>query len=226
MSVASRRSASAIRVASLAQVSYSRRDEFFVHALDAIARTPRAIGVLPPAGVQVTPGLAPDEFRRIEDEFQIMFPPDLRALLSVGVPLGPGFPDWRSGSRDVIRELLDAPAQGILFDVDANSFWFAGWGSRPRELGDALEAARTHLADAPTLVPIYSHRYIPSQPDEAGNPVFSVVQTDIVVYGNDLASYLSAEFGAPAAPSNAAAPKRIPFWSELVDFNNQMTPPN
>ena len=56
--------------------------------------------------------------------------------------------------------------------------------------------------------------------------MFSVVQTDIIVYGNDLGSYLFAEFGAPAAPSKAGAPKRIPFWSELVDFNNRLTAAN
>jgi len=40
-------------------------------------------------------------------------------------------------------------------------------------------------------IPVYSHRYLPSEPKATGNPVLSVHQTDIIYYGNDLASYFS-----------------------------------
>jgi hypothetical protein len=45
------------------------------------------------------------------------------------------------------------------------------------------------------LVAVYGHRYIPAEPGLAGNPVFSIHQSDVIVYGSSLASYLAAEFG-------------------------------
>lgn len=56
--------------------------------------------------------------------------------------------------------------------------------------------ARIHelVAAAPRLLPIYSHRYLLAEPCRAGNPVFSVYQSDIIVYGTDLRTYLLHEF--------------------------------
>lgn len=45
------------------------------------------------------------------------------------------------------------------------------------------------LKAAPRLIPICSHRYIPEEPHDAGNPVFSVMQSDVIYYGADLANY-------------------------------------
>jgi hypothetical protein len=68
----------------------------------------------------------------------------------------------------------------------------------------------------PRLIPVYIHRFIPSEPPEAGNPVFSVHQSDIIIYGNDLAAYLSAEFGIPNPSTSPEAPRAIRFWSEWL----------
>jgi hypothetical protein len=38
------------------------------------------------------------------------------------------------------------------------------------------------------------HRMMPAEPHLSGNPVFSVHQTDIIVYGKDLRDYLTHEF--------------------------------
>ncbi|MCH82513.1 hypothetical protein A2U01_0003321, partial [Trifolium medium] len=52
------------------------------------------------SGVEVQPGLSDAEFARAEAEFGFVFPPDLRAILAAGMPIGAGFPDWRSnGAR-------------------------------------------------------------------------------------------------------------------------------
>jgi hypothetical protein len=72
------------------------------------------------------------------------------------------------------------------------------------------------------LIPICSHRYIPAAPHEAGNPVFSVHQTDIIYYGADLMDYLQNEFNFYFGRTGYAitgSPKRIPFWSELTEMN-------
>jgi hypothetical protein len=81
------------------------------------------------------------------------------------------------------------------------------------------------LDDAPRLIPIYMHRAIPNEPLETGNPVFSVMQTDVVVYGNNLERYLHNDFvGDPVPPSfidnrRWDGPQReIRFWTRAMDF--------
>lgn len=67
---------------------------------------------------------------------------------------------------------------------------------------------------------MFAHRFIPDTPAAAGNPVFSIVQTDIIHYGSDLADYFAREFGVPRPSWAAQAPKEIPFWSDLVRLNS------
>jgi hypothetical protein len=52
-------------------------------------------------------------------------------------------------------------------------------------------------------------RYIPAEPNESRNPVFSVHQTDIIHYGNDLADYFQREFQVPLPDRAAREPRPI-----------------
>lgn len=71
------------------------------------------------------------------------------------------------------------------------------------------------MRQAPKLAPLVSHRYIPTEPNEAGNPVFSIYQSDVVYYGADLADYFEHAFGSSADVTKPI--KRIRFWSDLVE---------
>lgn len=162
----------------------------------------------------VAPGLTGDEFRSLEARYGFRFNPDHRTLLAAGVPGGePRWPDWR-GSPAVLGELLGAPIEGILFDVEENDLWLRTWGIRPSTPDRAVGVARRALAQAPILVPVFGHRYAPALP-KPNLPVFSVMQSDVVVYGDDLADYFFREFGVGSAaekPSTAS----VPFWSDLA----------
>ena len=68
------------------------------------------------------------------------------------------------------------------------------------------------VAAAPRLIPIYGHRMMPDEPQEPGNPVFSVHQTDIIHYGFDLADYLRHEFGLPGREPWPERVRPIRFW--------------
>lgn len=174
------------------------------------------------AGVVFTEGLSDAELNAIEARSHFVFPPDLRAFLQAALPVSHGFVDWRALSDAQLTGYLDAPFEGIAFDIDVNIFWLPEWGPRPDALEDALAIARAAFDAAPRLIPILGHRYIPDRPREAGNPVFSVVQTDIIVYGASLAAYLENEF--PQAFDKARGEIRneartIDFWSRLVEDN-------
>lgn len=107
----------------------------------------------------------------------------------------------------------------MCFDIEHDSFWLPAWGPKPGTSEAAQAMARRAVRAAPFLIPVFSHRYLPASPCEAGNPVFSVYQTDIIYYGFDLPSYLSAEFEVPNPYPVPESPKEIEFWSELVRLN-------
>jgi hypothetical protein len=112
----------------------------------------------------------------------------------------------------MLRDWLDLPRDGILFDVEHNGFWLEEWGPRPRTLAEAGYRVNELVAAAPKLIPVYGHRMIPDDPHESGNPVFSVHQTDIIHYGFDLADYLRHGFNLPGREPWADQVRPIRFW--------------
>ncbi len=178
--------------------------------MESVAATLRDRGVL------LERGLSSQEISATEDRFGFVFPPDLKTLLQFALPVGEHFPNWRNGPEEKLRERLAWPSEGLCFDVEHNVFWLPSWGPKPEGLNDALSVARTAVAAAPVLIPVYSHRYIPAEPTSAGNPVYSVYQTDLIYYGEDLASYLTKEFRVPLPSWAARSPRQIRFWSDLI----------
>src|SRR5690606_5214268 len=160
------------------------------------------------------------EISRIEAIYNISFPPILREFYLCGLPVGQNFPNWRSTSEENINSLTERlkwPLDGMLFDIEHNSFWYPLWGERPIDIEAAFQICRVEFSRAPKLIPIYSHRYIPSHPHESGNPIFSVYQTDIIYYGKDLEDYFKVEFeDKEHSKIEFNSIKKIPFWSELV----------
>ncbi len=104
----------------------------------------------------------------------------------------------------------------MLFDVEHNALWMPAWGSRPPGLADALAKAAAALASAPVLAPLYGHRSVPTVPGEAGNPVLSCYQADIIYYGRDLPEWFEREFHGLRTPIELpVAP--VPFWDWFLD---------
>lgn len=171
-------------------------------------------------GISFSPGLTDSEIAGTESRFGFRFPPDLRAFLQTALPEGEKFPNWRSGAEKDLRGRLEIPKEGILFDIEHNGLWLEEWGPKPPTLEEACRTAGGLVSDAPKLIPIFIHRMIPDEPHAPGNPVFSVHQTDIIVYGLDLANYLRCEFKLSGAgvPESAEA-RAIRFW-DIDRFQN------
>jgi hypothetical protein len=115
-----------------------------------------------------------------------------------------------------LSDRLRWPSEGICFDIEHSDFWVADWGPRPSNLPAALEIARKQIAAMPRLIPIWGHRYLPNKPFVSGNPVFSVYQTDVIYYGNDLADYFAREFEVSRPEWAADEPRKIAFWGALA----------
>lgn len=128
-----------------------------------------------------------NEISQIESKFNIVFPTDLRLFLANSLPISQGFINWRLGLSAVeiekeINERLQRPLEGLLFDVKNNDFRFEEWGVKPTDKNEQISLIKKKFETYPILIPIYSHRYISSLPNEIDNPVFSVHQTDIIYY--------------------------------------------
>jgi hypothetical protein len=187
-------------------------------------------------GVSFDPGLTSGETSEIEERNGVKFPPDLAAFLQHGVPrlwrydvwgygeqVTTSFPDWR-GNPNVISEGKARLLEGLLFDVDFNNRWIPQWGERPLAIEDSVVLVKELLDEAPIMLPIYSHRFIPSEPLLAGNPVFSIVEMDIIHYGTDLADYLAHEFGVTRPDWSTKQPRLIRYWQDIWRFNNTPNP--
>ncbi len=185
----------------------------------------KALTLMRPHGIAIEDGLSEDELAASEKRFGFQFPPDLRELLRSAFPVGPSLPNWRSGNESELRDRLGWPFDGMAFDIEHNGFWLDEWGTRPGGLRDAICVARSHLEKSPKLIPVYGHRYLPEEPLLAGNPVFSVYQTDIIYYGENLWDYFAREFGPNKwhsgrqyanSDEHYAAHRHIRFWSDLT----------
>jgi hypothetical protein len=177
---------------------------------DAAARL-EALGV-----VAMAPGLSDEEVMRIESSFGFTFADDHRDFLTARLPVGEGWPNWRTDGRGNLDKHLRLPVDGILFAVEWKQFWDDGWGKRPARMKDALRSAAYQLARVPRMVPVFSHCYLPAGPDSSGHPVLSIFQADIRVVATDLLGYvdtLSVTDG-PAAPATASP--TVDFWSDHV----------
>jgi hypothetical protein len=176
----------------------------------------RIIAELRERGIEFEEGLTDGEIRRAQSRYKLKFPPDLREFLQTAFPVSDGFAAWRADDDTKLRASLAWPADGMAFDAQRNQHWRKYWSERAG-VGEVPEGtARRQVALAPRLVPIYAHRFIPSEPLLPGNPVFSVYQTDIIYYGYDLADYLRQEFHLEGRDERPEEVRPIRFWDDFV----------
>jgi hypothetical protein len=141
----------------------------------------------------------------------------------------PGFYNWLT-DRDGLEAQLARLWDGLQFDVERNALWPPSWGPQPDTLAAQKARVRELVEGAPRLIPVFGHRYLLGEPCAADNPVFSVWQSDIVVYGANLRDYflfelsdlLGLERRTVERETRARVHERfpgyqaIPFWGELL----------
>lgn len=173
--------------------------------------------------VTIAPGLSSEEFANLEAKYGFRFPPDVKQFLRVGVPLN------KSGSR-----ATQIPSELPAFYQTASDGWH-NWhllalddiqvGCEADTVTKQIRWHATPEADKPQvppdcgLIPLYCHRMIPSNPCQAGNPVFSMHGCyDNIIYGSNLWTYLEhdheivipEEFNkGPSTPLDD-----IPYWGD------------
>ncbi len=187
-------------------------------------------------GVRFATGLSEAETGAAEKAYGLRFPPDFRALVKAGVlnglpPFSPefvalsgprlegGFYDWRDLRNAEIRDAIREPVRGIVEQIEAQELWPAAWGERPTTHRAVVAMADQRMRPATRLVPIHRHAYLPQEPFEAGNPVFSFHGGDIICISKSLEDHLLwLARPLPGVRMNAPRAKAIPFWDEWVEY--------
>ena len=170
-------------------------------------------------GAELAPGLSDPELARAEGRVGCRFPPDLRSFLRAALPLGEGWPDWRNPDSEQITTQLGWAQRGMIFDLEHCPWWWPPpWGPRPTELYESIQFGLQQLQSVPKLIPIVGHRFLPAEPEEAGNPVLSVWQmVDTIYYGHDLRDYFAYEDDPELRRKPVGKVRKIRFWSEVVE---------
>lgn len=180
----------------------------------------QCIKLLRSHGIQVEAGLTDAEVGKIEKIYGIQFPESLKEFLMEGVPISDGYYNWRNFKADnieYIKRVIHHPVKYIE-DYPEEVEWYREWGKEPECVSDRIQIVKKRLKDAPTLLPIYAHRYMPESSDE-NPPVISVMGVDIIFYGENLADYFKAELGEKKySEINCQKIKPIPFWSDIIDL--------
>ena len=164
-----------------------------------------------------TKGYTQAQLDEAQERFALKFPPDLVALYREKRPVDAY--DW-TRDLDTIRSMITGPLEGLWFDVQHNVLWLPEWGDKPSKPDDQYAILKAAVEAAPKMIPIYSHRYLPEEPHETGNPIFSVVQSDIIYYGSNLEDYFQREFYGYTSRPYPVAFKQIRFWSMMVERNS------
>lgn len=164
-------------------------------------------------------GYTQSELDDVQAKWDLRFPPDLIELLRHRRPLinNESCFDWITADPRLIAERLAWPFESYLFSLEEGGHWWPEWGDRAASPVDRRNQLHAIFAQAPPLIPLSGHRYIPQEPLEIGNPVFSVYGADIIHYGADLRDWIERECAGwivkPWPPI-----KEIRFWSDAVRY--------
>lgn len=203
-------------------------------------------------------GLTEAEISAAEARWQLRFPPDFRLFLAqlhtidrpcTGAlfrgmrseeqedtlqPVSlPAFYDWKTEDGSAIQRAYERIIDGLCFDVTHNQLWPTSWGQKPATEEGQRERVQEVVAAAPKLIPVFEHRFLLAEPCEAGNPVLSIYQSDMIVYGANLRDHLLIEFhdlidkryslSRPTFYKRYAITNKgkmdyrtIPFWGEFL----------
>ncbi len=198
-------------------------------------------------GTRWKKGLGVEEIKGLEDDWNINFPEEFRTFLSVlnAPTMKCSRYSWSKGKPNELVQVDDAPSfydwaedfsqiksarnwlkEGIMFDVEESDLWRESWGPKPAGREKQEQKLAELINSAPTLIPVVGHRYLLDHVLSTGRPVLSVYQSDVIIYGSNLADYLFRDFGEmfseqPQVPLGVGSiePEEvatIPFWGELM----------
>ncbi len=168
--------------------------------------------------ILLEPGLTTDEFDQIQNIYDVEFPAPLHDFLGSILPVSKGFYNWRNFSKhnvEFIKACMQFPVEYICNQTNEVD-WNEEWGIEPTNEEVRDDEIRKRALNAPKLIPIYLHRYMP-----LGHfnryPIISIHGIDVIYYGKDINDYIRNEFGnGNRAGYDYETIQKVPFWTDLM----------
>ena len=176
------------------------------------------LSLLTTRGIEFEKGLTLDELKQIEKLYQIKFPSSLREFLMMKLPISKGFYNWRNMQDDNVQFIKKTMSKPLLdiYNMAEEVYWCDDWGEEPEEKNFFSKAVRERLKEAPKLLPIYAHRYMPMILEE-NPPIISIHGIDIIYYGKNLEDYFNIEFGMTTQDTIEVQDiTPVSFWTDIM----------
>ena len=181
------------------------------------------IKLLKDSGIKFDAGLTQNEFEKIYEIYDIKFPLSLKSFLTTALPVSDGFYDWRdfsSGNVTKIKNMMQHFYEFVKrasFEeyIPNNTYSPDQWCKISRE--QRVEVVAELYKNAPKIIPVCSHRFMPEMNDDNDPPVLSIYYDDIVYYGRNLQEYLLHEFCGVDIPKYISEYKNVPFWTDMME---------
>ena len=127
----------------------------------------------------------------------------------------PSFTNWTTDLQATYLS-IESTRETIARSVADTNSWHPKWGVRPEEATSRKSVIRDLIDAAPTLVPVFGHRYLVTG---VKSYILSVVGSEIIIFADNFRQYLLNELatvlGVPIdVPSKTPS---IPFWSDLIE---------
>ncbi|MCD8089238.1 MAG: SMI1/KNR4 family protein [Clostridiales bacterium] len=162
-------------------------------------------------------GITESEFIRIENIYNITFPEELKEFYSCGLPVSKGFYNWRNfevGNINKIRKII-RQFKADITEAAGEVEWQSKWGREPDSAKERRAVITEMAENAPELIPVYGSRAA-AEVNIKNTPVFSVVGTDVIYYGKNIADYFEREFLGKNKSFLLSEFSYVRFWSDLV----------
>ena len=170
--------------------------------------------------IKISNGMSEKEIKKVEKIYQIVFPKDYKEMLKEFVLDCNNWRDISEKNISYLKDKINAPIEGIIFDIENNGFWMNEFGNKPKNIQERVNIFLKYIEknNIPKLIPILNNTYMICD-ENSEYPIVSVIQKDIIILSNNLINYFEQKLNISKQNELYFRNIKIPFWSNIINCN-------
>ena len=170
--------------------------------------------------IKISNGMSEKEIKKVEKIYQIVFPKDYKEILKEFVLDCNNWRDISEKNISYLKDKINAPIEGIIFDIENNGFWMNEFGNKPKNIQERVNIFLKYIEknNIPKLIPILNNTYMICD-ENSEYPIVSVIQKDIIILSNNLINYFEQKLNISKQNELYFRNIKIPFWSNIINCN-------
>ena len=170
--------------------------------------------------IKISNGMSEKEIKKVEKIYQIVFPKDYKEILKEFVLDCNNWRDISEKNISYLKDKINAPIEGIIFDIENNGFWMNEFGNKPKNIQERVNIFLKYIEknNIPKLIPILNNTYMICD-ENSEYPIVSVIQKDIIILSNNLINYFEQKLNISKQNELYFRNIKIPFWSNIINRN-------